>query len=151
MLHDVKMVRNAMSVQGTQTNRLTSLRISRQNIESKLELLLQDLATGLIARDEYEYAKKMYNNQYEQIQKEEFAVQEAVKLADRHFQDAERWVSEMRRYQMIPVVDRAMIDLMIQEIQVFQDKSIKIKLNYADPYKLLAAYVKEDMEETYAL
>ena len=105
----------------------------------------------MIVRDEYEYAKRLYNSQYEQVQMEETAIQEAVMASGTHLRDAERWVAEMKRYQTIPAIDRSMMDLMIQEIRVFQDRSVEIKLNYADPYESLRAYVEEHLEERYAV
>ena len=151
LIQDIKRMPQNGAFQSKHTNKLTSIRIKRQNIESKMERLLHDLATGLIVRDEYEYAKRLYNSQYEQVQMEETAIQEAVMASGNHLRDAERWVAEMKRYQTIPAIDRSMMDLMIQEIRVFQDRSVEIKLNYADPYESLRAYVEEHLEERYAV
>ena len=151
LLHDIKRMPQNGAFQSKQTHKLTSIRIKRQNIESKMERLLHDLATGLIVRDEYEYAKRLYNSQYEQVQMEETAIQEAVMASGAHLRDAERWVAEMKRYQTIPAIDRSMMDLLIQEIRVFQDRSVEIKLNYADPYESLRAYVEKHLEECYAV
>lgn len=148
MLFDIRQMPKPVSAQN---NQLTSLRIKRQNMENKLEQLLHDLATGLIARDEYEYAKKLYNSQYKQILKEEMAAQESIKASNAHLRNTERWVAEMKRYQMIPSIDRTMMDLLIQEIQVFRDRSVKIKLNYADPHESLRAYMEAHTEERYAV
>ena len=57
----------------------------------------------------------------------------------------------MKRYQKIPVIDRPMIDLLIREIKVFQDRSVKIELNYADPCQPLYAYMDLYTEERHAV
>lgn len=116
-----------------QTSKTTSLRIKRQNVEKRAEQLLLDLTTGLIDRDEYEYAKKIYEEQYNQIQSEEIAVQEAMRKEREQIYDAEKWAREIKRYQALPRVDRAMVDLLVRKISVFHDGSVRIELNYADP------------------
>ena len=116
-----------------QASKTTSLRIKRQNVEKREEQLLLDLTTGLIDRDEYEYAKKIYEEQHNQIQSEEIAVQETIRKEKEQIYDAEKWVREIKRYQALPGVDRSMVDLLVRKISVFHDGSVRIELNYADP------------------
>ena len=77
------------AAKSTQTKKQVSLRVKRQNIENKLEQLLHDLTTGLITRDEYEYIKRRYNEQYAQIQSEEIALRETMKVAEMQLRSAE--------------------------------------------------------------
>lgn len=151
MIAEIDQMPMRVKAQASQAGHAASLRIKRQNVESKLERLLHDLATGLIDRDEFEYAKNLYTKQCEQIQQEEIAAQEKMMAANAHLREAERWISEMKRYQKLPILDRVLVDLMIKEIRVFQDKSVKINLNYADPYAPLRAYVDECKEVRYAV
>lgn len=139
------------AAKSAQTKKQVSLRVKRQNIENKLEQLLHDLTTGLITRDEYEYIKRCYNEQYAQIQSEEIALRETMKVAEMQLRSAEQWLAEVKRYQKIPVIDRPMIDLLIREIKVFQDRSVKIELNYADPCQPLYAYMDLYTEERHAV
>ena len=151
MLADVQKMPTIKAAKSAQTKKQVSLRVKRQNIENKLEQLLHDLTTGLITRDEYEYIKRRYNEQYAQIQSEEIALRETMKVAERQLRSAEQWLAEVKRYQKIPVIDRPMIDLLIREIKVFQDRSVKIELNYADPCQPLYAYMDLYTEERHAV
>ena len=151
MLADVQKMPTIKAAKSAQTKKQVSLRVKRQNIENKLEQLLHDLTTGLITRDEYEYIKRRYNEQYAQIQSEEIALRETMKVAEMQLRSAEQWLAEVKRYQKIPVIDRPMIDLLIREIKVFQDRSVKIELNYADPCQPLYAYMDLYTEERHAV
>lgn len=151
MLADVQKMPTIKAAKSAQTRKQVSLRVKRQNIENKLEQLLHDLTTGLITRDEYEYIKRRYNEQYAQIQSEEIALRETMKVAEMQLRSAEQWLAEVKRYQKIPVIDRPMIDLLIREIKVFQDRSVKIELNYADPCQPLYAYMDLYTEERHAV
>ncbi len=146
LLREIRHMPGVKAARSSQNRILTSLRVKRQNMEGKLEQLLHDLATGLITRDEYEYAKKLYTCQHEQFQKEEIAAREVIKEADNHLKDAEQWIAEMKRYQALPEIDRPMLDLLVKRILVFQDRSIKIELNYADPYEPLRTYMGKQPE-----
>lgn len=146
LLREIRRMPVVKAARSSQNRILTSLRVKRQNMEGKLEQLLHDLATGLITRDEYEYAKKLYTCQHEQFQKEEIAAREVIKEADNHLKDAEQWIAEMKRYQALPEIDRPMLDLLVKRILVFQDRSIKIELNYADPYEPLRTYMGKQTE-----
>ena len=151
MLQDIRRMPKIASAQSRQASALTSLRIKRQNVEKKAEQLLQDLAVGLIDKDEYEYVKKVYADQCEKLRQEEFSLQELMMVSSAHLRDAERWIAEVKRYQRLPEVDRPIVDLLIEEIRVFEDKSVKIILNYADPYAPLRAYMEEIKEVRYAV
>lgn len=151
MLADVQKMPTIKAAKSAQTKKQVSLRVKRQNIENKLEQLLHDLTTGLITRDEYEYIKRRYNEQYAQIQSEEIALRETMKVAEMQLRSAEQWLAEVKRYQKIPVIDRPMIDLLIREIKVFQDRSVKIELNYADLCQPLYAYMDLYTEERHAV
>ena len=146
LLREIRHMPGVKAARSSQNRILTSLRVKRQNMEGKLEQLLHDLATGLITRDEYEYAKRLYTCQQEQFQKEEIAAREVIKEADNHLKDAEQWIAEMKRYQALPEIDRPMLDLLVKRILVFQDRSIKIELNYADPYEPLRTYMGKQPE-----
>lgn len=147
LLCEVRQCSQGNAFQAAQNKRQASLRVRRQNIEQKLEQLLHDLTSGLIARDEYEFIKKRYNEQHAQLQTEETALREEIKTARAQLCDAERWINELKRYERLPELDRAMMDLLIREIRVFRDRSVKIELNYADPYQSIRAYMKQYAEE----
>ena len=101
MLADVQKMPTIKAAKSAQTKKQVSLRVKRQNIENKLEQLLHDLTTGLITRDEYEYIKRRYNEQYAQIQSEEIALRETMKVAEMQLRSAEQWLAEVKRYQKI--------------------------------------------------
>lgn len=151
MLDEARKMSRVNAIQSARSKKLASLRVKRQNLECKLEQLLHDLTSGLIERDEYGYVKKRYHEQYAQIQLEEIALQDEMKAANEQLCDIEKWIAELKRYERLPSLDRRMMDLLVREIRVFQDRSVKIELNYADPYQHLRAYMQFYMEERNAV
>ena len=122
-------------------SRLAGLRVQRLNIDSKIERLLEDVTQEIIDKDEYLQIKAKYRREQELIcYEEESALREYEELKST-MSTAETWLTNIRRYQELPKIDRKIFDALVDEMQVFESGEIHFKLTYGDPFKMLKAYL----------
>ena len=134
-----KVVRYESSVQ----SELLSIQSKRRHMELRLEQLVVDLTDGLIDKDEYAYAKKRYNDEYEHLLEEENRVFASSKRLGNIVASSNKWIQFVKEYRAIPDVDRKAVEYLVKRINIYPDKRIQIILNYEDPFRLISEYIEE--------
>jgi len=112
-------------------------------MELRLEQLIVDLTEGLIDKDEYAYAKKRYNGEYEQLLEEENRLFSSSKKLGNIVASSNKWIQFVKEYRSLPDIDRKAVDYLIKRINLYPDKRIEIILNYEDPFRQISEYVAE--------
>lgn len=127
-------------------DRLASIRVKKGNIQAKLEQLIIHRIEGVLDAEEYACLKETYNLEYERLAEEEHTVMCQETQLDHQIDSAKKWINALKRYQRIPVVDRELLDLLIDKIYVFSDKRIRIELKYKDPFAPFMEFLEEVRE-----
>ncbi|NBH76657.1 hypothetical protein D3Z52_00370 [Clostridiaceae bacterium] len=143
MIADIQRMPRTQQHQRTAQETLHAVRLKLGNLEAKMEQLLIDLTSGVIDRDEYDYAKASYTRQREQLRMEESRAEQDAAALQNSISSTRQWIEKVRQYQRLPEINREIIELLVKEIRVFRDRSISITLNYADPYAPLRGYLEE--------
>ena len=123
-------------------SRLLSIQAKRRNMELKLEQLLLDLTDGLIDKDEYAYAKRRYNDQYESLLEEENKAFAESKELSNLVAGTDQWIRVLKECHAFPDIDRKTVEYLVDRINIYRDRRVEIILNYQDPYQALLDYVK---------
>lgn len=118
---------------------LLSLRNRRFHLEARLARLLEDVAAGLLDREEYLSLKMGYLEECAQVEAQERQAREALESNKKALEATKTWLSEMGKYKKAPVIDRALVDALVEKILVYDNKSIRVCLTYCDPYGPLEA------------
>ena len=108
--------------------------------DRKLDMLIHDLSTGLIGREEFLYAKEKYRAELNRILAAEAAQKERIEQMQKGLSTTQAWVRAMREYQRLPAITRELLDTLVERISIHEDRSITIQLNYADPFAALRSY-----------
>ena len=127
-------------------DRLASIRVKKGNIQAKMEQLIIHRIEGVLDAEEYACLKEKYNLEYERLAEEERTVMCQETQLDHQIDSAKKWINALKRYQRIPVVDRELLDLLIDKIYVFSDKRIRIELKYKDPFAPFVEFLEEVRE-----
>lgn len=115
--------------------------IKRKQCEAKLEQLLTDLAERVIDREVYERMKLKYQKELDYWVDEESSAQADKNSLDAALSSSRQWMESIRRDQVLSEIDRELIVALVEKIEVFHDKRIKIHLTYADPYLPLNSFM----------
>ena len=125
------------------------LAAKKERIEARLEGLLADAARGVIDRDEYIYMKGRYKAQLMETQREEREAEAERKEREAALEQAREWAARLREYRSLPRLDRGLLDLLVERIEVRKDRSIRIVLRGCDPFRELRALCAGE-EESHA-
>lgn len=150
LIEDVKRMPGVLSYQENVGQQHEDITKKRKKMELKMEQLLVDLTERLIDKEEYDYIKGRYQEQYEQLLEEEAKVGADKANLGTALQAAQKWIERLKEYQKIPSIDRRVMDLLVDSIYVNHKKQIKINLTYADPYQLLMDYLDKVGEVKHA-
>lgn len=135
-----------VAYQGSTEIRHRNLVQKRKSIEAKMEQLLIDLTQRVIDRGEYEYMKKCYMLQHEQLLEEENRASAEAKVLEHTMNSSKAWLDAIQQYQKYPEITRGLLEQLIERIEVTSDRHVKITLNYIDPCRPLINFLNR-MEE----
>lgn len=138
----IKSMPKVVAYQNDVESRYASISAKRKNMESKMEQLLIDLTQRVIDRSEYDYMRKQYAKKYEELLQEETKALSGIRAKDAALGATEKWLDAVKRYQKIPSIDRAILNLLVARIEVTKDREIKIVLNYEDPYEPISKFLE---------
>ena len=140
---EVQSMPKVIRYESTVQSELLSIQSKRRHMELRLEQLIVDLTDGLIDKDEYAYAKKRYNDEYEHLLEEENRVFASSKRLGNIVASSNKWIQFVKEYRAIPDVDRKAVEYLVKRINIYPDKRIQIILNYEDPFRLISEYIEE--------
>lgn len=123
-------------------NHYASVSAKRKNMEAKMEQLLIDLTQKVIDRREYDYMKKQYTKKYKELLQEETKALSDIRAKDAALSVTEKWLDAIKKYQKIPSIDRGLLELLVARIEISEDRTIKIVLNYEDPYQPILEFLQ---------
>lgn len=93
--------------------------------------------------ESYAYAKKRYNDEYENLLEEENRLFASSKKLDHIVATSSQWIQFVKEYRRIPEIDRKAVEYLIKRINIYPNKRIQIILNYEDPFRLVTEYLEE--------
>ncbi len=132
----------AVLYQSEAKSRYASVSTKRKHMESRMEQLLTDLAQRVIDRKEYEYMKGQYAKKYDELLQEETRALSDLRAKDAALSVTRKWLDAVKRYQKLPTIDRGLLELLVERIEISKDRGIRIILNYDDPYRPISEYLE---------
>lgn len=116
---------------------LASLSCQRGNLEAKLDRLLEDFVAGVLNKEEYTQFRTSYLERIALLKAQETEIRKQYEAQQEDHKRLKCWLEGIQTYKKTSVIDRRLVDELIEKILVFHDRSVKICLTYSDPYKLL--------------
>lgn len=112
------------------------------NIKRKLRKeAYEDWKLGIITEKEYNDYTQEYGRQ---IRENEAYIEENYKELQNldKMSTSGEWIEYFEKYQNVNSLSRELIDGLIDDIYVYEDKKIKVKFKYEDEYNYLIQYIK---------
>ena len=138
----LKRMPKVVCYQNDAENHYASVSAKRKNMEAKMEQLLIELTQKVIDRREYDYMKKQYAKKYEELLQEETKALSDIRAKDAALSVTEKWLDAIKKYQKIPSIGRGLLELLVARIEISEDRTIKIILNYEDPYQPILEFLQ---------
>lgn len=101
----------------------------------------EDWKLGNISEEEYNEYTKEYSSQIRQIEDNIDNYYKELKDLEQASMESD-WIDNFIKYQNINSLSRELIDSLIDNIYVYENKKIKIKFKYEDEYNYLIDFIK---------
>lgn len=144
LLEEVKQKPKVVKYQNKNLDLVASLRAKITHLEAKRERMIIDLAEGTLDKSEYEF---MHNRLASEMNKMQLELEEAQKVTselDIIEKSAIEWIDMLKKqwYVKDGDIDKDLVDLLIRKIIVFDKNTIKVEVNFSDPFAPLQEYMK---------
>ena len=151
LLEEVKLKPKVVSYQRKNLDLVASLRAKMTHLEAKKERMIIDLTEGTLDKSEYEFIHNRLANQISQIQIELEEAQRATKELENIEKSAAEWIDMLKNqwYLKDSDIDKKLMDLLINKIIVYDKNTIKVEVNFSDPFAPLQEYIR-NVEEVLA-
>lgn len=148
-LTEVKKKPKVVRFQNQEIDRMASLRAKCTHLEAKKERLILDLTEGIIEREEYEFMHNRLAANLNQLQAEIENAQVAATELGKIELSSMIWIEKLKKQRSFANIDKELLDLLINKIIVYDKNTIKIEVNFSDPFVQLYEYVNK-VEEVLA-
>lgn len=145
----IKALNNSKGEQGVRNSlkdelRRLSGRIS--NLQSRRTRLYEDYVDGILNEEEYIFAKKNYESEYDSLNKQHEILAVRYQKYCEAISSDNKWISMMKSVRSAKVLTKELADTVIDKVFIYDDKSIEIVMNYQDIYDDTVMYLEQIKE-----
>ena len=118
--------------------------------QTLLHSLYENLADGLLDREEYLNLKKNYTRRREEAEKQAEAIREQMEQEASNFAGRNGWMERFRRHQNITALDRTIVVSLIERVMIFNDHRVEIVYRWHNEFQWcldLLAQTQVDLSE----
>ncbi len=110
-----------------------------QNIKLKL---YEDLKTGILTEEEYKDFNFAYNEKILEIKKLICNLEKEIETLSNGISEKQLWIEYFKTYKNIKSLNRELVINLIDDIKIYNDKTVEINFKYEEQYKSLFSYLE---------
>lgn len=114
-----------------------------QNIKLKL---YEDLKAGILTEEEFKDFSLAYNEKIEEIKTLIKSFENEIEILSNGISEKQLWIEYFKAHKNIKSLNRELVVNLIEDIKVYNNKSIKINFKYEEEYKNLISYLESNMK-----
>ena len=144
LLEDVKRKPKVVRYQEQKFDLVASLRAKATHLEAKRERMIIDLAEGTLDKTEYEFMHNRLASELGRIQADLEEAQRATSELENIEKTAAEWIDMLKNQWYISDgdIDKELVELLISKIVVYDKNTIKVEVNFSDPFAPLQDYMR---------
>ena len=123
----------AMEVKMAEMERCRTMKIS----------IYEDLQDGLISQEEFLQMKEGYSQQISVIEQDIGRLKKERTMIQDGMANRSGWLSQFRKYQNLPSLSRAAVVNLVDKIELYPDKKIRVVLRYQDQLANMVEFLRE--------
>ena len=130
----------------TKSKRLNDLLKQRekelQKITNITDNLYVDWKNGDISRTEYHHMKEKYTAQMEQLEQSVANLHEEIRAIEDSISNEEDYFENFLKYKNIQKLDRGILVALVEQVSLYEDKTIRIDFKFQDQYRRIAEFIE---------
>ena len=146
----LSMLRNTQaekSVRNQLNARILSISQKLRGLQKKRTRLYEDYTDGILNEQEYSFAKRTYDQEYETLNRQ----LDELTARRNEYQEAmsadNKWITLMKSVRNCKKLTQDLVDTVIEKVLVYEDRSIEVVMKYDDVYKLTVQYADQIRKE----
>lgn len=113
---------------------LDKKRSEHERLQKLLMSLYENLADGIIDRDEYARLKQNYSGRAAECEKQMDALQESLVQIKEHGGEHREWMARFRKHQNITELERSIAVALIDRILIYKDNRVEVHFRFEDEF-----------------
>ncbi len=113
---------------------LDKKRSEHERLQKLLMSLYENLADGIIDRDEYARLKQNYLGRAAECEKQMDALQESLVQIKEHGGERREWMTQFRKHQNITELERSIAVALIDRIIIYKDNRVEVHFRFEDEF-----------------
>lgn len=113
---------------------LDKKRSEHERLQKLLMSLYENLADGIIDRDEYARLKQNYAGRAAECEKQMDALQESLVQIKEHGGEHREWMTRFRKHQNITEMERSIAVALIDRILIYKDNRVEVHFRFEDEF-----------------
>ena len=105
-----------------------------ERLQKLLMSLYENLADGIIDRDEYARLKQNYSGRAAECEKQMDALQESLVQIKEHGGEHREWMTRFRKHQNITELERSISVALIDRILIYKDNRVEVHFRFEDEF-----------------
>lgn len=114
-----------------------------QNIKLKL---YEDLKAGILTEEEFKDFSLAYNEKIKEIKELIHNFKTELETIKNGISEKQLWIEYFKAHKNIKSLNRELVVNLIEDIKVYNNKSIRINFKYEEEYKNLISYLESNMQ-----
>lgn len=113
---------------------LDKKRSEHERLQKLLMSLYENLADGIIDRDEYARLKQNYSGRAAECEKQMDALQESLVQIKEHGGEHREWMMQFRKHKNITELERSIAVALIDRILIYKDNRVEVHFRFEDEF-----------------
>ena len=113
---------------------LDKKRSEHERLQKLLMSLYENLADGIIDREEYARFKQSYTERAAECEKQMDALQESLVQIKEHGGEHREWMAQFRKHQNITELERSIAVALIDRILIYKDNRVEVHFRFEDEF-----------------
>ena len=126
-------------------SQLEALEITIQQNQKLRLSVYEDLKTGLIDKAEYEYLRQGFTERIEDAKMAQKKLRGEKNALLAGLNDQQKFLASFRRYANIQILERNLVNVLIERIKIYSNHHIEVEFRYKDRFESVAEFL--DMHE----
>lgn len=103
-------------------------------LQKLLMSLYENLADGIIDREEYVKLKQNYAGRCAECEKQMETLQETITQIKEHGGEHREWMAQFREHLNITELERSIVVALIDRILIYKDNRVEVRFRFADEF-----------------
>lgn len=126
---------------------ISSVSLRLNGVQKKRTRLYEDYISGLLDEEEYAFARKTYEAEYEMLDRQLNELMERRNGYVEAMSTDNKWITLMKSVRNAKKLTQELVDTVVDRILIYEDRNIEVILKYQDIYELTVKYADQIKKE----